>query len=72
MFYSLESLSEPMRDLMFFNPLTLIIENVRRILLHTQWPQWEALALYTLAACVFAWLAGLFFQATRKGFADVL
>ena len=71
-FYSLESLSGPMRGWMFFNPLTLIIENVRRVLLHTQWPQWEALAVYTLVACLFAWLAGLFFQATRKGFADVL
>lgn len=71
-FYSLNSLSEPMRGWMFFNPLTLIIENVRRVLLQALWPEWEALALYSVVACAFALLAGLFFQITRKGFADVL
>lgn len=71
-FYSLNLLSEPMRGWMFFNPLTLIIENVRRVLLQALWPEWEALALYSVVACAFALLAGLFFQITRKGFADVL
>lgn len=71
-FYSLASLSESMRRLMQLNPLTPIIENVRRVLLQGLWPQWEQLAFYLLAACAFALLAGTFFQITRKGFADVL
>ena len=57
---------------MMLNPLTVIIEQVRAVLLIGQWPAWGALALYGLVACVFALLGGVFFQLTRKGFADVL
>lgn len=71
-FYSLESLGEPVRGWMTLNPLTLIIENVRRVLLQGLWPQWELLAVHALVACGVAVLGGSFFQMTRKGFADVL
>ncbi len=71
-FYPLESLSEPMRTWMYFNPLTTIIDNVRRVLLQGLWPDWNALALFAAAASAFAVLAAVLFQATRKGFADVL
>lgn len=71
-FYPLESLSEPIRTWMYFNPLTMIIDNVRRVLLQGLWPDWNALALFAAAACAFAVLAAALFQATRKGFADVL
>ncbi len=71
-FYPLESLSEPMRSWMYFNPLTAIIDNMRRVLLQGLWPDWNTLALFAAAACAFAVLAAVLFQATRKGFADVL
>jgi len=71
-FYSVSSLNPNIQFWMMLNPLTLIIEQVRAVLLIGQWPAWGALALYGLVACVFALLGGVFFQLTRKGFADVL
>lgn len=71
-FYSVSSLDPEIRFWMNLNPLTLIIEQVRAVLLMGQWPAWEALGLYGLVACAFAVLGGTFFQLTRKGFSDVL
>lgn len=71
-FYSAKALSAQMQFWMHLNPLTLIIESLRAILLHQQWPDWAGLGLYSLMAMLFCIASGLFFQATRKGFADVL
>jgi lipopolysaccharide transport system permease protein len=71
-FYSVNSLDPQWRVWMNANPLTIIIEQVRAVVLLGQWPQWEALLLYGLATCAFAAFAALFFHLTRKGFADVL
>ncbi len=54
------------------SPLTIPIEQARAVLLWGQAPQWDVLALFTLAALVIAWLGATWFRATRKGFADVL
>ena len=37
-----------------------------------QWPDVPGLLAYTAGALVVAWLGYAWFQATRKGFADVL
>ena len=71
-FYSVKALSPNIQFWMHLNPLTLIIEQVRTVLLLGQWPDWAALGLYGAIAGVFALGAGTFFQLTRKGFADVL
>ncbi len=72
-FYSVKSLTNPhLQFWMGLNPLTLIIEQVRAVLLLGEWPDWGALGLYGLVAGAFAVLAATFFQLTRKGFADVL
>ena len=71
-FYPVDVIPEPLRSYLYFNPLTLIIQQTRAVLLWGIAPDWQALAWYygaALAAC----LAGYaFFQRTRKGFADVL
>jgi lipopolysaccharide transport system permease protein len=71
-FYSVKALSPDLQFWMHLNPLTLIIEQVRAVLLLGQWPDWAALAFYAAVASLFAIAAGTFFQLTRKGFADVL
>jgi lipopolysaccharide transport system permease protein len=71
-FYSVASLDTDLQFWMNLNPLTLIIEQVRAVLLQGQWPAWGALGVYGLVACLFAIGGGTFFQLTRKGFADVL
>lgn len=71
-FYSVKSLAPDLQFWMKLNPLTLIIEQVRAVLLLGHWPDWAALGLYAAVAAVFATAAATFFQLTRKGFADVL
>jgi lipopolysaccharide transport system permease protein len=71
-FYSVKSLNSDLQFWMNLNPLTLIIEQVRAILLQGQWPDWGALGFYMLLASLFAVVAATWFQLTRKGFADVL
>ncbi len=71
-FYSVATLDVRWQFWMHLNPLTLIIEQVRAVVLLGQWPAWGALGLYALLACTFAVAGAVFFQLTRKGFADVL
>lgn len=71
-FYSVTTLDARWQFWMYLNPLTLIIEQVRAVVLLGQWPAWGALGLYALLACLFAMAGAIFFQLTRKGFADVL
>ena len=71
-FYSVASLSADLQFWMNLNPLTVIIEQVRAVLLLGQWPAWSVLGLYGVLACVFAAAGATFFQLTRKGFSDVL
>ena len=54
------------------NPLTLIIEESRKVLLFGETPGWVALTIYFVVALAIAWLGFWWFQKTRKGFADVL
>ena len=71
-FYSVTTLDARWQFWMHLNPLTLVIEQVRAVVLLGQWPAWGALGLYALLACLFAMAGAFFFQLTRKGFADVL
>jgi lipopolysaccharide transport system permease protein len=71
-FYSVQSLDPSWQFWMHINPLTLIIEQVRAVVLLGQWPAWQSLGLYAVFASLFALLGATFFRLTRKGFADVL
>ena len=71
-FFPISSLPVEMRPLMEANPLTFIIEQVREVLIWGHMPNWIGLAKYSLMALMTAWLGYVWFQRTRKGFADVL
>jgi lipopolysaccharide transport system permease protein len=58
------------RGLLWLNPLSLPIETMRRLLIAGQPPAWGALALYTLAGLLFAWLAWRLFERVKPAFAD--
>jgi len=70
--YPKEFIPEQYRDWMYLNPLTVIVEASQNVLIWGKPPVWLHLGLYTLAACLFAWLAFVWFERSRKGFADVL
>ncbi|MCS5712443.1 ABC transporter permease [Candidatus Berkiella aquae] len=71
-FYSLSMLPENIRIIAQLNPLTLIIDESRKVLLFSEMPNLYALGMYYLVSIVIAWLGFYTFQKTRKGFADVL
>lgn len=71
-FYPSSALPEYLGNLMWLNPLTLIIEQTRIVLVNGLWPDWGALLAYSIASGAFAVAGYAWFQRTRKGFADVL
>lgn len=71
-FYPVTSLPERMRFWMMLNPLTFIIEQSREVLIYGRLPDFTGLLAYSLGALCFAWAGFVWFQLTRKGFADVL
>jgi lipopolysaccharide transport system permease protein len=71
-FYPKEFIPAAYRDLLYLNPLTVIAEASRDVLVWGRTPDWSMLGLYALGSCVFAWLAFSWFERTRKAFSDVL
>ncbi|SFP42257.1 lipopolysaccharide transport system permease protein [Nitrosomonas cryotolerans] len=71
-FYPASALPESVRAYLFLNPLTFIIEQARGVILYDASPDWPGLGLYYIFALLIAWLGALWFEKTRKGFADAL
>ena len=71
-FYPRSAMPAAAQTWLALNPITVPIEQLRRVLFDAQWPQWEPLAHYSLAAMAI-YLFGLWvFTKLKKGFADVL
>jgi lipopolysaccharide transport system permease protein len=70
-FFPAQALPEWLRPLLMFNPLTVPIETARALLYGATvgWQSWLVHACCCLLAACLGWA---FFQATRRGFADVL
>lgn len=71
-FYPAAALPESLRDYLFLNPLSFIIEQLRAVILLGQFPDWQGLAIYSVIALAVAQIGFIWFEKTRKGFADVL
>jgi len=66
------TLPERWRWLFLCNPLTPLIDQLRRVLFLGLWPQWTALAGLTAGALLLALLGHALFRRLQPGFADVL
>lgn len=71
-FYPIQILPKLAQALIYFNPLTIIIIQFRRVALEGVPPNFVALGLYAVVAFGVAWLSLSWFQRVRTGFADVL
>lgn len=71
-FYPITNVPERYRPILMANPVTFIIEQARAVLIWGNSPNWLGLGVYTLLAIAIAWVGYVWFQKTRKGFADVL
>ncbi|UPG86529.1 ABC transporter permease [Luteibacter aegosomatis] len=71
-FYPRTSLPEQYRWLQSFSPLTYVVETARGLILWNRLPAVDDTVAYLVASLLVSWLGWLVFNATRKGFADVI
>jgi len=71
-FYPLSAIPEAYRGLIQLNPLTPVLNASKSVIFLGQMPEWVDWLLYTVVFWVVGWLGFVWFQITRKGFADVV
>lgn len=71
-FYPVQAVPPEFQAIMSANPLTVVIEQVRDVMLWGEGIDWAAWGLQTGVSALVAWAGFAWFQVTRKGFADVL
>jgi lipopolysaccharide transport system permease protein len=71
-FYPITALPAEFQALMHLNPLTLVIEATREVLVWGTIPDLHLWLIQLGISTFLAWLGFAWFQKTRKGFADVL
>lgn len=57
---------------LWLNPLTIIVEQLRAVVLFGQLPNWELLGIYSIGAFSMLFVGTWLFKRTRDGFADVI
>ncbi len=71
-FYPISALPPALQPWLLLNPLTFIIEQSRAVLIQGQLPNFFGLLIYSIVSVMVAWGGYVWFQKTRKGFANVL
>ena len=71
-FYPVSNIPARVRPIYMLNPLSIIIEQMRAVVIWGRLPEWQPLLAVTLVTTVAALAGYAWFQRTRKGFADVL
>lgn len=71
-FYPASALPERYQNLLLCNPLTPAIEQIRDVLFWGNMPSLIFFTSYLLGTALTAWFGFVWFQKTRRGFADVL
>jgi len=71
-FYPISALPEKYHPFLLLNPLTTALSQVRDVLFWGNPPDFQVYAIYLIVTSCVAWLGFVWFQRTRKGFADVL
>jgi len=71
-FYPISAVPKEFQRWILVNPVSLIIEQARSILIFGVSPDWFEIGIYLLFSIVLMALGFAWFQKTRKGFADVI
>lgn len=71
-FYSIEAAPPLLQKLLMLNPLTFVVEQLRRALFYGQMPDLKGLAMYFVLASLFAWVSLVLFRRLRPTFADMV
>lgn len=71
-FYPIAALPKEFQPFMQMSPLTYVIEQARDLMIWGKGLNWTMWSLQLIISIVIFWLGLIWFQKTRKGFADVL
>ncbi len=71
-FYPVTAFPENYQHILYLNPITIVVQQIREVLFWGKTPNFSMLGGYWLATTCIAWMGFAWFQKTRKGFADVL
>jgi len=71
-FFPPEAIPEQYRTLIWLNPLSLVIDQFREVVIWGRYPDWISLGIYSTVSLLVGLVGYAWFQKTRKGFADVL
>ncbi len=71
-FYPITSIPQSLRPIYYLNPLTYVVEDMRRILIWGQMPDWKFTLIGMVFGIVVLLLGFHWFRKTKGGFADVL
>lgn len=71
-FYPVDRLPQIWQSIIYLNPISYIVDQMRRISIYGELPDWTGLGIYTLVSLLVAWAGLAIFQRLRAGFADVL
>ncbi len=71
-FYQLSNLPPRIQAILYLNPLTTIVLNVRGVMMQDQPPQWIAMGAITLLSLVVLQAGYAWFMKTKKWFPDVI
>jgi lipopolysaccharide transport system permease protein len=72
LFWSLSKFPKSVRWLIYLNPLTVVLEQVRAVLFWGWHPDWLTWTIYTIVSFTMAWLGLAWFRHAQTGFADVV
>lgn len=71
-FYSIDRLPAHLQTIIYLNPISFIVDQMRLISIYGEMPNWIGLGYYSLISLAIAWFGLIVFQRLRVGFADVL
>ena len=71
-FYPVSAVPEKLQIFLKVNPLTMMIEETRKVFLYAKMPDWNFFMISTAVGFAVFWLGLAWFNKTQKGFADVL
>lgn len=71
-FYSVSNIPDNLKGLYSLNPITHIVEDMRRVIVFGQLPNWEWIFVGSIIGLIISFLGLKWFNKTRGGFSDVL
>lgn len=71
-FYPASAIPDSAQPVLLVNPIAPALEHVRGVLMWGELPNFQNWLYYLVGNAIVAWLGFVWFQKTRKGFADVL